>query len=194
MREKRGLPVRDLTVFAMLGAILFAAKFFAQILPPGMHLVGIFLAVITLTYRKRALIPLYVFILLDGVYWGFSVWWLPNLYVWLPLWGLFMLCRHTTDTNTGVVKADPKTRSAVRFPPAKKAILYMSLCALHGLAFGTLFAPVHALFFGLNFDGMITWIILGLPVDILHAASNFAAGALIAPLATILSKLDKRQI
>lgn len=170
------LPVRDLTVFAMLGTIMFASKVFTQILPPNVHLLGLFMATITLTYRTRALIPIYVFVLLDGVFWGFSVWWIPSLYVWLPLWGSFMFA------------------GKIKLPPAVQAPIFMVLSGLHGLSFGTLYAPANAFFFGLSFEGMLAWIVAGLPFDIIHAIGNLVAGSLIVPLAALLKRLERRQI
>jgi len=162
---------RDLTIFAMLGALMFMSRIIMAMLP-NIHVLGLFIAAITLTYRVRALVPLYVFILLDGLYWGFSVWWLPYLYVWLPLWGAFMLA------------------GKINLPRKVQAPLYMVICAAHGLAFGTLYAPVHALFFGLNFHGMIAWIAVGIPFDIAHAIGNFAAATLILPLAGLIKRLQ----
>jgi len=156
----------------MLGAIMFMSKFLMQMLP-SVHLLGLFIASITLTYRAKALIPIYVFILLDVVYWGLSAWEIPKLYVWLPLWLIFMLV------------------GKINLPIKVQTPLYMLLCALHGLSFGALYAPVHAIMFGLNFQGMIAWIIVGLPFDIVHSISNFAAGTLIVPLALLLKRLDK---
>jgi hypothetical protein len=79
----------------------------------------------------------------------------------------------------------------INIPPKARAPIYMFLCALHGLSFGVLTAPVHAITFRLNFQGMIAWIIVGFPFDIVHAIGNFAAGILIIPLATLLKNLDK---
>ncbi|MCL2755004.1 MAG: hypothetical protein FWD35_04735, partial [Oscillospiraceae bacterium] len=69
--------------------------------------------------------------------------------------------------------------------------LYMVLCALHGLSFGTLYAPFQAVMWGLTFEGMLAWIIAGLPFDVVHAVGNFAAGVLIVPLAMLLKRLEK---
>lgn len=168
------LATRDLTIFAMLGAIMFASRFLTELLPPNMHLLGLFIAATTLTFRSRALIPLYVFILLDGVFRGMSFWWLPYLYVWLPLWGAFMLA------------------GRVNLPRKIRAPLYMVICALHGLAFGAMIAPAHALFFGLGLQGMLAWIVAGFPFDILHAVGNFAAATLVLPLAGLFSRLYSR--
>jgi len=140
---------------------------------PNIGFIGLFIAAFTITYRVRALIPIYVYVMLYGVFYGFLTW-IPYLFVWLPLWGMFML--------------------AGRFdlPVKVKIPLYMVLCALHGLSFGTLYAPFSALLFGIPFrlETMIAWIIAGFPYDIAHALGNLAAGVLIVPLTELLKKLD----
>ena len=165
------IPVRELVIFAVLGTIMYISRIIMQGLP-SIHVLGLFIASITLVYRTRALVPIYVYVMVEGTFAGFSFWWLPYTYIWLPLWLMFML--------------------AGKFDLSKKVKvpLYMILCGLHGLMFGTLYAPAQALMFGLSFEGMIAWIIAGLPFDITHGVSNFAMGALIVPLSELLKKLD----
>jgi energy-coupling factor transport system substrate-specific component len=168
------IPIRDITIFAALGAIMFASKIIMQGLP-NMHLLGLFIASITLAYRQRALIPLYVYVFLDGLFSGFAFWWIPYLYIWLPLWGAFMLVGKLTLSKR------------FRIP------LYMVICAVHGLLFGIMYAPAQAFFFGLSFNMTITWIIAGLWFDVIHAITNFAAATMILPLSTLLTKLSRPQ-
>ena len=67
----------------------------------------------------------------------------------------------------------------------------MGVCALHGLCFGTLYAPFQAVVFGLDFAKTLAWIAAGLPFDVIHALGNLAAGALIVPLVELLRRLEK---
>lgn len=139
---------------------------------PNIHLLGMLTMAYTLTYRKKALIPIYVYVLLQGAFAGFALWWIPYTYIWTILWGITMIL--------------PKNI------PAKIAVpVYMGVCALHGLCFGTLYAPVQAIMYGLSWKGMIAWIIAGLPFDAIHAAGNLVVGALILPLSSTLTKLEK---
>ena len=64
----------------------------------------------------------------------------------------------------------------------------MTVNACHGFLFGTMYAPVQAVLFGLSFDGMVAWIIAGLPFDFLHGISNFFCALLIVPIISILNK------
>lgn len=157
----------------MLGAIILASQIALWGIP-GVQLVMFFISTLTVTYRARALIPIYVYVLLFLLYYGFMVWNLPYLYIWLPLWGIFMLA--------GRIKA----RNTLKIP------IYMILCGLYGLSFGALYAPFWALIAGLNFNQTVAWIIAGFPIDIGYAVCNFAAGALIVPLSELLKKLDRQ--
>ena len=98
------------------------------------------------------------------------MWWIPYLYIWTVLWGITMLL--------------PKN-----MPKKLAFVIYPVICGLHGLAFGILYAPTQALFFGFNFKQTIAWIIAGLPFDAVHAVGNFCAGLLIVPLSELLKKL-----
>lgn len=168
------LSIRELVVFAMLGSIMYSSKVIMEF-APNVHLLGMFTMTFTLVYRKKALYPLYTYILLNGVFAGFATWWLPYLYIWTVLWGVTMLL--------------PKN-----MPAKVKPIVYMVVCACHGFLFGTLYAPAQALLFGLNFKGMIAWIIAGLPWDIVHGISNFFCGMLIVPLVKLLRMLENRAV
>ena len=72
--------------------------------------------------------------------------------------------------------------------------VYAVVCSLHGLFFGTLYAPAQAIMYGLDFKAMIAWIIAGLPYDAIHAVGNLAAGLLILPLTEALKKAHKSSV
>ena len=145
---------------------MYASKLLMEF-APNIHLLGVFTIAFTVVYRKKALYPIYVYVMLNGVFYGFASWWIPYLYVWAILWGVVMLLpRHMSK------KLQP--------------LVYMAVCAAHGFLFGTLYAPAQALLYGLSLQGMAAWIIAGLPWDCIHGVSNFFCGALIAPLVSLL--------
>ena len=74
-------------------------------------------------------------------------------------------------------------------PKAVKLVVYPTVCALHGFAFGALYAPAQAVMFGFDLEQTIAWIIAGIPFDIIHGVSNFIAGLLVFPTSELLSKL-----
>ena len=161
-----------MAIFSMLAALMFCSKVIMDALP-NIHLLGMFIMVYTRVFRMKALIPIYLFIFMTGLYGGFGLWWIPYLYIWAILWGAAMLL--------------PR-----RMPKRLAAIVCPAICAIHGFAYGTLYAPAQALIFGLDFEGMIAWIIAGLPFDLLHGLGNLVAGLLILPLSELLLRLEKR--
>lgn len=169
--SKIKVTVFEMTVFSMLGALMYASKMLMSVLP-NVHLIGVFIVSETLVYRRKALYPIYVFVLLEGLFGGFAMWWIPYLYIWTILWGMAMLI--------------PKKLSG-----KKLMIISAVVCSLHGFLFGTLYAPAQAVMFGLDFKGMITWIIAGLPYDAIHGVSNLVCGLLIVPITKVLNQSQK---
>ena len=101
----------------MLGALMYASKMIMEV-APNVHLLGVFTIAFTVVYRKKALYPIYTYVLLNGIFCGFATWWIPYLYLWAVLWGATMLL--------------PK-----RIPEKLRPLVYMLLCAAHGFLFGT---------------------------------------------------------
>ncbi|MBP3617108.1 MAG: hypothetical protein J6J38_03630 [Lachnospiraceae bacterium] len=165
------LTVREMAVFSMLGALMFASKMLMEV-APNIHLLGVFTIAFTVVYRAKALYPIYIYVLLNGLFAGFNVWWVPYLYLWTVLWGITMLL--------------PK-----KMPKPMAVVVYSLVNALHGYGFGILYAPAQAILFGLSFKGMIAWIIAGFPFDVIHGTSNLICGLLIVPIVLILKKLEK---
>lgn len=163
--------VHELAVFAMLGAIMFCSKIIMEALP-NIHLLGMFTMTYTVVFRKKALIPIYIYIFVNGVYAGFSMWWMPYLYIWTLLWAITILL--------------PKNMSR-----KAKRIVYPIICSVHGFAFGILYAPADAIMTGMTFEQLKIYIINGLPFDLIHGVSNLFAGMLIVPLSELLEKLLK---
>lgn len=161
------LKIKEMTLFGMLGAVMYCSKIFMEFLP-NVHLLGVFTIAFTIVYRKKALYPIYVYVMLNGLFAGFNMWWIPYLYLWTVLWGAVML----------LPKKTPK-------------FVYILLCSAHGFLFGTLYAPAQALMFGLDFRGMVAWIIAGFPYDCVHGIANLCVGILIAPIVSLLRRLDR---
>ena len=171
-RPKPKLTAAELVIFAMLGALMYVTKTVMAALP-NIHLVGVFTVTFTRVFRTKALIPIYLYVMLEGIFQGFSPWWIPYLYIWTLLWGITMLL--------------PKN-----MPDKAAYIVCPIVCAIHGLAFGTLYAPAYAVLFHLDFPQTLAWIAAGFPWDLIHAVSNLVLGTAIVPLAKLLDKLMKR--
>lgn len=158
-----------MVIFSMLATLMFCSKIIMEALP-NIHLLGMLTMLYTVVFRFKALIPIYIYVLINGIYSGFSLWWVPYTYVWTVLWAITML----------VPKKTPKIILQFILPV---------ICCIHGLAFGTLYAPVQAFMFHMNFEQTIAWIISGFPFDLIHGISNFIVGFTILPLSLLLKRL-----
>lgn len=170
--DKVSRSIFELVLFSVLGAITFLSDILMEALP-NVHLVGVLLAVYTVVFKLKAFIPLYVYVFLSGLFGGFSLWWIPYLYIWIPIVLLTLLV--------------PKNA-----PRAVKMIVYPLIVGLNGFLFGTLYAPAQALMFGLDFKGMIAWIVAGIPFDLIHGAGNLVLGLFILPLSELFLRILKR--
>ena len=156
------INTKELVVFSLLGAILFASKIIVEVLP-NIHPLAMLIIAYTAVFRKKAIFPILVFIAISGAVYGFSVWWVPYFYLWPLLWVCAMLI-------------PPNIPNKVAIP------VYMILAGLHGILYGMLYAPYEALIHGFGFDGMIAWIIKGIPYDLIHGISNFIVASLTLPV------------
>lgn len=171
-KKNTKFTVFEMVLFAMFSAMMFISKIVMEFLP-NFHLLGMFVMLLTVVYRKKALVPIYIYVFLNGVYAGFNMWWVPYLYVWTVLWGVTMLL--------------PENMSKTA-----KMIVYPVVCALHGLCFGLLYVPAQAVMFSMSFKQAVAWVISGLPFDTLHAVGNLVTGMLVFPLSTVLKKLNTK--
>ena len=161
-----------MVIFAMFGAMMFCSTLIMEGLP-NIHPLAMFIIVLTVVYRGKALIPLYIYVILSGLRWGFGLAWVPYIYIWLPLWGVIMLL--------------PRS-----LPDKWRAVIYPAAAILHGILFGVLYAPAQALLFGLDFKETLTWVAMGFGFDIAHAVGNGVVGLLALPMSRLLMKLESK--
>jgi energy-coupling factor transport system substrate-specific component len=163
----RSISAKELTVTALLGVLLLAVQVALNFLP-NIELVSLLLILYALCFPLRqALMACWVFALLEGLLYGFGLWWIMYLYIW-PL--LVLLARP--------MRAQPSLFWAA------------VLSGGFGLSFGALCAIPYALTGGLSYG--IGWWISGIPFDIAHCAGNVAAAlALFRPLLRLFQRLAK---
>lgn len=165
------LKIKDIAVFAILGALMCVSDLVMDSLP-NIHIIAPFIVATTVVYGWKAIFPIYVYVFGIGIMSGFGFWWIPYLYVWTVLWGIVMLL--------------PKNMK-----PQIAPIVYIGVCALHGFLFGVIYSPSQALLFGFDFKQTLAWIAAGIPFDIIHGVSNFVCGILICPIITVLRRAAK---
>ena len=170
--KKAKLTIFEMVLFSMFASMMFISKIVMEFLP-NIHLLGMFVMLLTVVYRKKALIPIYLFVLLQGIYGGFAVWWVPYLYVWTVLWAVTMLLPQNMNKKVCM-------------------IVYPLVCCLHGLCFGILYAPIQAMVFDFTFKQTVAWVAAGFPFDITHAVGNLVLGTLVYPLSILIVRLSKK--
>ncbi|MBE6561268.1 MAG: hypothetical protein E7662_09080 [Ruminococcaceae bacterium] len=167
-----------ITLGAMLGALLLVSQLVLAGLP-NIELVSLLIIVWTRVYRTGALPGIAVFVVLEGVIFGFGIWWVSYLYIWFILWGIVMLI--------------PRRRSEEPLRGKKLLIASLGWAILSG-AYGFAFGALTAIpwFFRGGLSTMVAYWVSGIPFDIPHALGNFAAALLLAvPLIELLGKLKK---
>lgn len=163
-KRKLKLALSEVALFGILGGMTFAAKMalagLANIEP-----VSLMVMLFAVTFGKKAVFPIYVYVLLEYVLFGFGLWSVNYLYIWLVLALAAWLLRGMTH-------------------PLGWAVL----SGLFGLSFGALCAPVD-LFVG-GWSYAVTKWIGGIPFDIAHCAGNLVMALLLfVPLRRTLERL-----
>ncbi len=170
--KQKTLKIWEIALYSMLGTMTFSAQVAMEVFP-NIHLTGMFVILFSAVFGRKALIPIYVYVLLVGVRWGFSLSWIPYLYIWLPLWGGTVLARRVKHKSLRVA-------------------LYCTIGCLHGLSFGILYAPAQAFLFGLNAKQTLAWIGAGFVWDVVHGIGNLVFCTLVEPLSVVLGRLLTR--
>lgn len=72
---------RELVVMGVLTAVVFVAQVAMGFLP-NIELVTLLFILYTLAFGKKVFLMIYVFVLLEGIFYGFGLWWLNYTYIW----------------------------------------------------------------------------------------------------------------
>lgn len=163
----RVITTKELVIMAFSGAILLAGQVTMAALP-NIEIVSLLIYIYTQVYQKKVFFIIYVFVILEGLLYGFGIWWFGYLYVWSIL--AFLVLR-IKETQQG-----------------KSVLLCCVVLGAYGLVYGFLFAIPYFVVSGVE-AGMAYWI-AGIPFDILHCLGNVAVAlVLYKPLYTVISKL-----
>ena len=166
---RRGITVPELVLFAILGAMCFLGKLLMAGLP-NIEPVSLLVILFAITFGCKALYPIYTYVLLEFLIYGFNLWSINYLYIWLIL---------------AIV--------AWRLHSQRSPLVWALVSGCFGLAFGALCAPVYLFVGGWAFA--LTWWISGIPFDLVHAAGNFViALVLFRPLQKLMETLYTRMI
>ncbi len=152
--------LREVIVLGLLAAMMIGTKV-AMAALPNIHLGAVFLAFAVMLFGWKALYTAAVYVVLEGMVYGFGLWWGSYVYCWPILVALLMTVR----------KQD-------------SPLLYAVVAGLFGLCFGALCEIPYLFIIGWK-SSVAMWM-AGIPYDLLHAAGNFVLSLLLLP---VLKKL-----
>ncbi|MFT4144154.1 MAG: hypothetical protein QM644_06830, partial [Mobilitalea sp.] len=165
--SKPRIPIRDITVLAMMSTILIISKEVRNFLP-GIEPVSLLIIVYTLVFGYRTLYIIYTFVLVEGFIFGMGTWWFFYLYVWTILFLIARIFRKVRDP-----------------------FFWAMISGFFGLSFGVFYSFTIIAISGLN-AGIVSWI-NGIYFDIIHGVFNFILALLLfKPLYYIVSKLNNQ--
>ena len=163
-KRKKQLSVYDLALCGLFSAILFVAQVVFAFLP-NIEFVTLLIIVYTLVFKKRTILIIYIFALLEGLVYGFGIWWIMYLYVWTILYFIVNVFRKN-DSSIG----------------------WAVIGGFFGLSYGLLCSIPYAVAGGMNMG--IAWWIKGIPFDIIHGIGNFVIIlVLFKPIYNMLKKM-----
>lgn len=155
---------RRVAILGLLGAILVVAQVSLSFLP-NIELVTLLLVVMTICIGRYVLAPLFVFIVIEALLYGMTMWVVNYLYVWPLLCALAYLLRQQ-----------------------RSPLFWALFNGAFGLSFGALCA-IPYLFIGGPSSAFAYWV-SGLYFDLLHCAGNFVVALLLfKPLLRLAERL-----
>ena len=163
---------QDVATAALMVAVIEVCKLCMQSLP-NIEMTSFLIILFTLRFGRLSLYTIPAFILIEGLVYGFGLWWVMYLYAW------------------------PLLTLAVRpFEQVDSAFFWAVFSGVFGLLFGLLCALPY---FFIGFAGggltqgitqMFAWWVAGIPFDIIHCVSNFALMlVLYRPISRLLDRL-----
>ena len=90
--DKRRPTPRQVALFGILGALTFAAKLVMSPLP-NIEPVSLMVMLFAVTFRRKCLYPIYVYVVMEYLVFGFHLWSINYLYVWTVLALIALLLR-----------------------------------------------------------------------------------------------------
>ena len=158
------LTVRQIVLFGMLGALIFAAKYVMAFLP-NIEPVSLMVMLCVVVFGGKAVYPITLYVVMEFLFYGLGLWNINYLYIWAILAFAAWPMRQT-----------------------RSALPWAILSGTFGLLFGALCAPVDVVIGGFGYAAA-KWV-SGIPFDVAHCIGNFAiALVMFVPMRNLLEKL-----
>jgi len=159
--SEKKLTVREMVLFALLGAMTFAAKYVMSFLP-NIEPVSLMVMLFAVVFGWKWVYPVYLYVVLEILFYGISLWNINYLYIWAVL-----------------------AVAACALGDMKHPLGWALLSGTFGLLFGALCGIVDVFIGG--FAYAVTKWVSGIPFDLMHGAGNFfIALVLFKPLRGLL--------
>ena len=146
-----------------MGALMFALQV-AMASIPNVHLTAVLIILTAVFFGWKCLYSVAVFVMLEGLVWGFGLWWFCYWYLW-PLLAV----------------------PAVLLRANRSPVIWAAVAGLHGLLFGAL-CSVPFVFIG-GIEMAVSYWVSGISFDLIHCAGNFTLTLILfKPLYTAMEK------
>lgn len=150
-----------MVLFAVLGALTFAAKYVMSFLP-NIEPVSLMVMLFAVVFGWKWVYPVYLYVIMEILFYGISLWNINYLYIWAVLAVAAMFLRNM-----------------------KHSFGWALLSGTFGLLFGALCGIVDIFIGGLEYA--VTKWVSGIPFDMAHCAGNFVIALLLfKPLRRLL--------
>jgi hypothetical protein len=162
--NKPKLTIKEIAVLAVAAALLFVLQV-ALANFPNIEVVSLLIIVYSLVFKRKTLYIIYTFALLQGVAYGFGLWWVTYLYVWTILHILASI-----------------------FCDNESPLFWAILGGFYGLFFGALSAIPTIIVGGIGAG--VAWWISGMMYDVVHGVGNFVVILILfKPLYRVMKKV-----
>ena len=167
MDKKNGLPLGEVVLFGILGALMFALQVVMAPLP-NIEPVSLLVMLFAVTFGWKSLYCVYTFVVMEILFHGLGLWNINYLYVWAVL-----------------------AFAAIGLRKMEQPLAWAMLGGVFGLCFGALCGIVD-IFIG-GFGYAVTKWISGIPFDLMHCGGNFAITLVLwKPLRKLLRTMHKK--
>lgn len=171
---KAKITIYQITLIGMMVAVIEVCKAALSFLP-NIEVTSFWLIMFTLFFGWRIVFVVPVFILIEGVIYGFGLWWIMYLYAFPLLVLIAWIFRKRGDVW-----------------------FWSILSAVFGLSFGFLCAIPYVVI-GAADGGIVnglyagfTWWVAGIPWDIVHCVGNFVLMAVLyQPVRNVMNKMTR---
>lgn len=161
---------KKIALVGMMTAMLSTGKVVLSFIP-NVEIVSFMIVMFSVYFGRKTLLAVSGFVIIEGLLYGFNIWWVGYVYTW-PL-----LC-------------------IISYYVRKRANLFTLtvISTLFGLFFGFMFSFVY-IFAGSPNPGIgfaLTWWAAGIPYDLIHGTGNAAVMlCLFKPVSKVLSIVTK---